>query len=63
MKHFITSIAIVMILKSFCTFLAQESENKSIHTDPPPKDKDQWKTNRITKNFQKDPPPKNGGQW
>lgn len=63
MKHLITPIVIIMILKSCSHFTAQESGNNSVPADPPPKDKDQWKTNTITNIHQADPPIRDGGQW
>lgn len=63
MKHLITPIVIIMILKSCFHFTAQESGNNSVLADPPPKDKDQWKTNTITNIHQADPPIRDRGQW
>ncbi|MBP2616748.1 hypothetical protein [Chryseobacterium jejuense] len=42
MKYLFTSIAMVMVLKSFCHFTAKESENRYVKADPPPKNTGQW---------------------
>lgn len=51
-----------MVFISFHSYTLNEVGN-ILHIDPPPKDKDQWKTNTEVKGHQTDPAPKNGGQW
>ncbi|AZA90186.1 Uncharacterised protein [Chryseobacterium nakagawai] len=62
MKQLLVSIAIAMVFTSFHSYTIYELRN-ILQTDPPPKDKDQWRTNTPNQCSKTDPPPKNGGQW